>query len=256
MTLLAGAGVFFLTFVASLIGLALHRALPEDHRGGESKDTVRLVQALIASMATLVLGLLIASASTHYRSQAEGVSELAADVIVLDIALAHSGPDADLARRELRGMVQAAVHDHVLQSRQPDRAIDTVRFDAFHDAVARLHPSNPGEAAAQSRALAVASRLVQARVLLMMHDATNDVQWPFLAVLVSWLAMLFLAMGVFAQWNRLIIVALFAGSLAVSGAIFLILELEHPRVGLLRVSDKPLRFALQQLGRWPGATPE
>jgi hypothetical protein len=65
MTLLVGAGVFCLTLLAGLIGLALHHALPEDHRSGESKDSVRLVQALIASMATLVLGLLIASASTH-----------------------------------------------------------------------------------------------------------------------------------------------------------------------------------------------
>ncbi len=254
MTLLVGGGVFVLTLVAGLIGLALHRALPEDHRSGESKDTVRLVQALIASMATLVLGLLIASASTHYRNQAEGVSELAADVLVLDIALAHAGPQADVARRELRGLVETAVRHHVLETRQTVPAIETARFDAFHDAVVQMHPADAGQAASQARALDMAGRLVQARVLLMMHDATNEVQWPFLTVLVSWLAMLFLAMGVFARANRIIVVAFIAGALAVSGAIFLILELEHPRIGLLRVSDLPLRFALQQLGHWHGST--
>jgi hypothetical protein len=172
---------------------------------------------------------------------------------VLDIALAHAGPEAEVARHELRSIVELAVRDHLMRSRDPNRAIDAVRFDAFHDAVMQLHPVDAAQAAAQARALAMANRLVQARILLMMQDATNNVQWPFLTVLVSWLAMLFLAIGIFARANRMIAVALVAGALAVAGAIFLILELEHPRIGLLRVSDEPLRFALEQLGRWPGS---
>lgn len=251
MTLLVGAGTFAITFVAGLIGLWLHRFLPEEHRSGESKDTVRLVQALIASMATLVLGLLIASASTHYRSQAEGIMDLAADIIVLDIALAHSGPQSDAAREQLRSMVAAAVAAHVLQ-RHTDQSLETATFDAFQAAVSGLRPSNPGEASAQARALEMAGRLVQGRVLLLLHGTLNQVQWPFLGVLVSWLAMLFVAMGIFARTNTMTVVAIFAGALAVSGAIFLILELEHPRVGILRVSDAPLRFAQHHLGLWPG----
>jgi hypothetical protein len=254
MTLLVGAAVFIVTFGAGLIGLALHHKLAETHRSSESKDTVRLVQALIASIATLVLSLLIASASTHYRTQADGLAELASDIIVLDIALAHSGADADPARRELRAMVEAALEHRVLS--HEESPIDTVRFDAFHNAIAALRPSNAAEHASQQRALDMAGRLVQGRVLLLMKAAINDVQWPFLGVLVSWLAMLFLAMGVFSRANRLIIVAIFAGAVTVGGAIFLILELEQPRVGLLRVSDRPLRFALHHLGQWPGSTPQ
>lgn len=249
MTLVLGIGVFLLTFMAGLIGLALHRTLPEDHRSSDSKDTVRLVQALIASMATLVLGLLIASASSHFQTQAEGVAELAADIIVLDVALAHAGPEAAEARTSLRGMVDLAISAHVLHRRSDMPVIDTARFDAFHDAVAHMHPANPTQAAAQLRALQMAERLVQQRALLMVRDVSGEVQWPFLGVLVSWLALLFVAMGLFARTNTIIIVAMFAGALAVGGAIFLIAELQHPRTGLLRVSDAPLRFALQHLGR-------
>ena len=74
MTVVVGIGVFVLTLLSGFGGLWLHRRLLDHHRSDESKDVVRLVQALIASMATLVLGLLIASASSHYRTQADGVT--------------------------------------------------------------------------------------------------------------------------------------------------------------------------------------
>jgi hypothetical protein len=38
-------------------------------------------------------------------------------------------------------------------------------------------------------------------------------------------------------------------AVAVCGAILLILELYNPEAGLVRVSDLPLRAALEQLGR-------
>ncbi|MEO3470616.1 hypothetical protein AAFN86_02030 [Roseomonas sp. CAU 1739] len=249
MTLLIGFGVFVLCMGAGILGLALHGALPEPHRGTETKDTVRLVQALIASMATLVLGLLIASASAHFRSQAEGVTELAADLLVLDVALAHVGPSAREARGTLRDMVQEAVSAHVLELGRNAPVVDQARFDAFFGAVARLRPGDEGERAAQARALEMAHRLVQSRAQLMVRDVTDDVQWPFLGVLISWLALLFLAMGLFVRINATIVLAMVAGALAVGGAIFLIIELEHPRTGLLRVSDAPLRFALERLDR-------
>jgi hypothetical protein len=249
MTLLAGAGVFIVTFAAGMIGLLLHHRLADAHRSDESKDTVRLVQALIASIATLVLSLLIASASSHFRAQSEGIAELAAEIISLDIALAHAGADSGPARRELRTLIEQAVADRT-RGAHGESPIDSVGFDAFRNAVEALQPTNASQRAAQQQAIGIAERVVQERVLLMMKGAINDVQWPFISVLVSWLAMLFLAMGLFSQTNRLIIVAIFAGSVTVSGAIFLILELGEPRVGLLRVSDLPLRYALHQLGTW------
>lgn len=248
MTVLVGLGVFALTLLSGFIGLRLHGRLHDHHRSEQSKDVVRLVQALIASMATLVLGLLIASASSHYRAQADGVTALAADIMVLDGALAHVGPDAREARTALRGMLAAAIASRVLEAGAEAAVVDPASMDAFYNAIAGLRTATPAQQSAQQQALAIASRLVQARALLMVRDVTDQVQWPFLAVLVSWLAMLFLAMGLFVRANSVIHAALIAGSLAVGGAIFLILELEQSRSGLLHISDQPLRFVLQRVG--------
>jgi hypothetical protein len=248
MTVVVGIGVFVLTLLSGFGGLWLHRRLLDHHRSDESKDVVRLVQALIASMATLVLGLLIASASSHYRTQADGVTALAADIMVLDGALAHVGPDAQEARAALRGMLAAAIAAHVLEAGAEAAVVDPASMDAFYNAIAGLRTTSPAQQFAQRQALAIASRLVQARAMLLVRDVTDQVQWPFLAVLVSWLAMLFLAMGLFVRANSVIHAALIAGALAVGGAVFLILELEQSRSGLLRISEEPLRFVLRRIG--------
>ena len=44
------------------------------------------------------------------------------------------------------------------------------------------------------------------------------------------------------------LVALSVGALSVAGGIYLILELNHPFNGLMRISEAPLREALSQMG--------
>ncbi len=248
-TVFIGLGVFCVSMLAGLLGLLLHRVLPDHHRGTETKDVVRLVQALIASIATLVLSLLIASASSHFRDQTDGVSVLAADIIVLDGALAHAGPDAVAARAGLRDMVQAAVDGLAVERRSDVTLIDPATVDAFYTAIAGLRTTTVAQHAAQQQALTMAGRLVQARATLMLRSLNDGTQWPFLAMLVGWLAIMFVAMGLFVRPNLTVLMALVTGSIAVSGAIFLILELSDAHVGILRVSDTPLRYALEYLKR-------
>jgi hypothetical protein len=53
----------------------------------------------------------------------------------------------------------------------------------------------------------------------------------------------------FIRPNLTVVISLFASSLAVCSAIFLILEMYQPYVGVIRVSEAPLRAASAQLGR-------
>jgi nitric oxide reductase large subunit len=71
---------------------------------------------------------------------------------------------------------------------------------------------------------------------------------PLLAVVVFWLALLFISFGLFVRPNVTVVVSLFASALAVCCAIFLILEMYQPYSGLIHVSDAPLRAALAQIG--------
>jgi hypothetical protein len=55
--------IFVCTFAAAVSGIVLRRRLPDDHLSEDSKDVIKLVMGLIATMAALVLGLLTASAN-------------------------------------------------------------------------------------------------------------------------------------------------------------------------------------------------
>ena len=71
---------------------------------------------------------------------------------------------------------------------------------------------------------------------------------PFLVVMVFWLAVIFASFGLFAPRNATVIATLFVCALSVSGAIFLILELDSPFSGLLQISYAPLRNAITHIG--------
>jgi len=66
---------------------------------------------------------------------------------------------------------------------------------------------------------------------------------------VFWLSMLFVSFGLFAPRNAIAVLTLLISALSVAGALFLILELDHPFSGLIQISSAPLRNALSILGR-------
>jgi hypothetical protein len=68
-------------------------------------------------------------------------------------------------------------------------------------------------------------------------------------VLVFWPAIIFAGFGLFAPRNATVVAAFFVCALSVSGAVFLILELDQSFKGLPQVSSAPLRATRTQLGQ-------
>jgi hypothetical protein len=83
---------------------------------------------------------------------------------------------------------------------------------------------------------------------LVFGGAGNSIQTPLLLVLVFWLAALFASFGLLAPRNATVVAVLLVAALSVSGSIFLILEMNRPLQGMLKVSSAPLRFTLSHLG--------
>ena len=71
---------------------------------------------------------------------------------------------------------------------------------------------------------------------------------PFLAVLVFWLAVIFMSFSLFSRLTPINIAAMLVFAISASAALFLILELSQPFVGLMQISSTPLRNALAPLG--------
>ena len=71
----------------------IHSLLPNDHLDSDTKEAVRLGMALVGTIVALVLGLLIGSGKGFYDTQNSEVTQLAADVVLLDRVLVHYGPE-------------------------------------------------------------------------------------------------------------------------------------------------------------------
>ena len=81
-----------------MLAMFVHRLLPEDHLTSDSKDVVKLGIALVATMSALVLSLLVASAKSSFDTRSNQLTQVSADIVLLDRALARYGLETKEAR--------------------------------------------------------------------------------------------------------------------------------------------------------------
>jgi len=103
--LMTSSIAFAIIFAGALLGIFLRKRLPGHHLSADTKDVVRLGTGLIGTIAALVLGLLISSASSTYQGQSAEVKQLTANVVLLDRTLALYGSETDTIRAVLRKSV-------------------------------------------------------------------------------------------------------------------------------------------------------
>jgi len=241
--------VCVVVFTGSLLGMALRRALPDDHLGADAKDVVKLAMGLIATMAALVLGMLVSTAKSSYDTRKAEVAEMSSRVVAIDQLLASYGPEAKESRAELRELVIVGL-DRIWPeeaSRQVDLRPKESTKD-FYNHLQELTPMNPSQAAAKAEAVSMASNLRQTRWRMFIEAEQTSMSIPLLAVLVAWLVAIFVGFGLFAPPNPTVIVTLAICALSVSAAIFLIMEMYTPFSGVMRISSAPVREALSQIG--------
>ncbi|HEY1234692.1 MAG TPA: hypothetical protein VGH22_15040 [Candidatus Binatia bacterium] len=122
--------VFACVFGGAMLGLLLRAVLPQHHLSKETQDIVKLGMGLVGTMAALVLGLLVASAKGSYDAQSAEVTQLAANVALLDRVLARYGAET----KEMRAFLRAAVIrgiDQMWPRRHASRVADCRRRRNF-----------------------------------------------------------------------------------------------------------------------------
>ena len=242
--------VFACVFGGGLLGLLLRRFLPNHHLSDESMGMVKLGAGLIATLCALVLGLLIASAKGAYDRVNDEVTQTAAKVVMLDRALAQYGPETTDVREVLRQGYASAVES--VFSTDGKATIDAPErragVELLQHKLRELAPKNDRQRSVQSEALALGRDLAQTRWLLI-AQGHGALPTPFVVVLALWLAIMFAGFGLVSARNATVIAALLVCALSVSGAIFLIEEMQRPLQGLMQISSAPSRNALSHLGQ-------
>jgi hypothetical protein len=239
-------------FAGALLGLGLQRLLPSHHLSKETQDVVKLSAGMIATLTAMVLGLLVSSAKTSFDAMNNGLVQGGAKFILLDRALVRYGPETKATRAQLQRALAGGLETVWPMEKTGVSALTAFErangMDLVQDKLRDLTPQNDAQRQALAQAQQIAGDLSQTRWLLI-EQQQNQLPFPLLLVLVFWLTLLFVSFGLFAPPNATVLTVLFVGAGAVSVAIFLVIELNQPLEGFVKISNAPLRHALQHLNQ-------
>jgi hypothetical protein len=254
MIIAAVALILFIVLVGvTLLGGRLRRVLPEEQLSDESKDAIKLALGLVGTMTAILLGLLISSAKGAFDTTRTEVIQMAAKVSLLDRVLTLYGPETAVARRALRD----ATADGVRRTWPAERS-GPVRLDpnpqmgdAVYEPISHLAPRDDTQRALKTEATTLMVQLAEIRALLQ-AQAVPSVSKPLLIALMIWLMVIFLGFSLLAPANATSTLALMAGAFSVACAIFIILELDFPFAGIVRVPSEPMIKTLAHLAKDTG----
>jgi len=237
--------VFMLCGMA--LGSYLRLVLPDEHTQADSKDILMTSAGMMATLIALIIGLLVTSAKGNYDNTTSGITQSGAKIITLDYYLSNYGSEAKEVREFLRLAVTSAIER--IWPNESTQGADLAKMEAatgmaeVYSKIRELSPQTDSQKYLQTQALQIGADMMQSRWMLIEQSQTT-LPLIFLVVLTFWLTVLFIQFGLLAPRNGTAKSALFICALSVSCAIYLILELNNPLEGTIKVSSAPLHKAL------------
>jgi hypothetical protein len=246
---------FLLIFGAASLGFLFQKLLPPQHLSEQSKGAVHLGAGLIATLAALILGLLVSSTKGSYDQAGSLINETCASFAHADRLLGNYGPDAE----PIRGMLRASLERALLlvwpeesgagsRATLNDRSSAKMQLENVYNSVSLLKPANPNQEQLQTDTLRILDDMIQKRWLLQEVVYGGGISWILLVVPVLFIAFMNLVYALYSPRNSTVVVVLLSTSLCIAIAVFLISELSSPLHGILKLSSRPVHVVLDQMG--------
>jgi hypothetical protein len=144
-------------FASGLAGLYLNRLLPQRHLTKETQDVIKLGIGMLSVLASLVLGLLIATAKSSYDSTDPAIRSYAAKLALLNETLRDYGGDALVPHDLLRSYTERLLQDGWPRSgKRPAMLEDEearLLLEHVREAIRALKPIDDGQRALQIQAI-------------------------------------------------------------------------------------------------------
>jgi hypothetical protein len=191
---------------------------------------------------------MISAANRSFSARSDNVRDLSVQLIRIDRNLRRYGPEADDARLALHAWAKAKTQQLFPEKGQerPSMQGTIIMLESVQDEILDLEPKNPLQDYLRTLCLTLTSTIIRERWSLETLTGPS-IPIPFLILLVFWLSIVFASFGLFAPPNPTIIVMLLLCSVAVSGAIYFIEELDNPASGLIQISPDPMREAVNEI---------
>ena len=244
--------VVVVVLAGSLLGGYFRSRLPKHHLEGDTRDIVKAAIGLLATLAALVLGLIIASAKNSFDTKTDEVQTAAVKLLHLDRSLRELGSEGDAARQELLQMVKARINRIWANRDAAQAAMELIdnkpNLETLEAKIRAIPVQDDSQRKALAKALQAADDLAQVRALVIAQSGSSIIV-PLLVLLVFWFTVISAGLNLFASRNATTVTFNVLCALSIGGAIFLILEMDQAFGGLIKISDAPLRAAVTALER-------
>lgn len=245
--------IFAFICAGMLLGVILRSLLPERHLSEESRNMVTIGMGIVATMAAIATGLFVQGAQENFRDQRSGIIEMGAKIVLIDKLLKDYGPEADAARAVLRSGVERTKEQLWPEdgSTGAEMESDEARSETLYYSILSLSPATDAQRSIQGEAASLSYDLAEGRAALIMAQ-TRVAPGAFLfviGVIVFWFVSIFFSFGLYAPTNATVVSTLAIAALAVALALFIIMELNTPFKGLLRMPAGPIVEALAHISR-------
>ena len=229
------------------LGLWLKRVLPDHHSDDKSKDVVRVSIGLVVTLVSLVLSLAVSTAKTTFSAAEGALRQSALEISQLTLYLQEYGPETEAIRRSLSQQVTGSALRlwPELESTLKEDASGEAKPTAIAREILALKPQTDYQAWLKAQALVIASAQLQQGALVLV-PAVETARAPMVLILCLWLSLVFISFGLFAPSHLTGKLAIAGCALSVAAAVYLVLELDHPYGGWIKVNPEPL---LQVLAR-------
>jgi hypothetical protein len=191
-----------------------------------------------------------------------GLRGLTVNIVELDQRLREYGPEVEPLRADLILYTNAAIADTWPEEPPPPGVypghlnpmvkgdVESIELGAKLNRIdLALHRLTPQDEFHRSIASTLQSRmteLLQQRWSLIENGQPSLTGW-FIAILMFWLAMIFVIAGLASPRNTVMILVTALAALSLSSSVFLALTLDRPRTGTFKIPSAPLRYALVNL---------
>ena len=244
----SGLAILVCLLTASIGSLALYRRYPLHRGDDETLNVVRMIANIFVVMTSLVLGLLLNSAKNTLDSVDRNIHAFAADLIMLDRLLQQYGGDAGSARERLLAFAkhaEAGVRDYrgTTSDREGERLLDQAAAG-----INALQPQDAEHRAGLQSAQQQLGRVSELRWLIV-GNTRGTIPDALVVLVVACLMLVFASYAWRAPPNAVVVASFVVSSLLLTAAVVLILDMDRPFTGPVRVSADPLLRAVAEMGR-------
>ena len=240
------AVTFACSCAGGAIGFLIRARLRDHHITSVNQEILKLTAGVVATLAALVLGLLVGGSKQFYDAKVNEVRTFVVNIALLDRSMSHYEPSLLTERQYLSKFTKAMIGGLW----DADRSASSIDLLALLDQVRaklrNLEPQSAAQKIAHARMMALTDTLMlSGSKLIETDDAAIPV--PLFGIVDAWLAVIFLGFGVFAPPNRVTVLALGTAGAAVSMAVFLVVEMNSPFSGFITIPRQMMEQVLDQI---------